>query len=234
MRKISPGAILSYTQYGYLKIPKNIRSQCSNCGKSGEFTLKANFYQVKKRGLFAEGLCLECKEPSEFVIMFNDYPNRINKEVEVEVYMYSPSDLRNPLDQLERNKHIPTDLVRAYRSTLNVSQSKDNSAAAVMSKRVLESVLKHFLGEKGNGQSLSQQFEQLPEYIDFTKPIQDVGHLVHPHSPFYGMLELQQEIDDETVALLTELLEVLIEYLFVLPEKIESVHDKIEQKFKKV
>ncbi|MDF2085881.1 hypothetical protein, partial [Bacillus pseudomycoides] len=182
---------------------------------------------VTKRGLFAEGLCFECQKPSEFVIMFNDYPNRINEEVEVEVYIYSPSDLRNPLDQLERNKHIPIDLVRAYRSTLNV---KDNSAAAVLSKRVLESVLKHFLGEQSNGQSLSQQFEQLPEYIDLTKPIQDIGHLVHPDSPLYGMLELQQEIDDETVDLLTELSEVLIEYLFVLPEKIESVHDKIEQK----
>ncbi|ENQ3078575.1 hypothetical protein ACEOWG_001768 [Bacillus cereus] len=226
MRKILPGSILSHTQYGYLKVPKNVKSQCPKCGKSSEFTLKTNFYQVTKRGLFAEGLCFECQKPSEFVIMFNDK--------EVEVYIYSPSDFRDPLAQLERNKHIPMDLVRAYRSTLNVSQSKDNSATAVLSKQVLESVLKHFLGEKGNGHSLSQQFEQLPKYIDLTKPIQDVGHLVHSESPFYRMLELKQEIDDEAVALLTELLEVLIEYLFVLPEKIESVHDKIEQKFKKV
>ncbi|MGG2066802.1 hypothetical protein [Bacillus sp. S14(2024)] len=232
MRKILPGAILSHTQYGYVKVPKNVRSQCPKCDKSSEFTLKTNFYQVTKRGLFAEGLCFECQKTSEFVIMFNDHPDQINKEVEV--YIYSPSDLRDPLDQLERNKHIPIDLVRAYRSTLNVSQSKDNSATAVLSKQVLESVLKHFLGEKSNGQSLSQQFEQLPKNIDLTKPIQDVGNLVHPESPFYGMLELKQEIDDESVALLTELLEVLIEYLFVLPEKIESVHDKIEQKFKKV
>ncbi|MGG2093336.1 hypothetical protein AB1283_11570 [Bacillus sp. S13(2024)] len=232
MRKILPGAILSHTQYGYVKVPKNVRSQCPKCDKSSEFTLKTNFYQVTKRGLFAEGLCFECQKTSEFVIMFNDHPDQINKEVEV--YIYSPSDLRDPLDQLERNKHIPIDLVRAYRSTLNVSQSKDNSATAVLSKQVLESVLKHFLGEKSNGQSLSQQFEQLPKNIDLTKPIQDVGNLVHPESPFYGMLELKQEIDDESVTLLTELLEVLIEYLFVLPEKIESVHDKIEQKFKKV
>ncbi|WP_144569506.1 hypothetical protein [Bacillus pseudomycoides] len=232
MRKILPGSISSHTQYGYLKVPKNVKSECPKCGKSSEFTLKTNFYQVTKRGLFAEGLCFECKKPSEFVIMFNDYMDRINEEVEV--YIYSPSDLKDPSDQLERNKHVPIDLVRAYRSTLNVSQSKDNSAAAVMSKRVLESVLKHFLGEKSNGQPLSQQFEQLPKYIDLTKPIQDVGHLVHPDSPLYEMLELKQEIDDETVALLTELLEVLIQYLFVLPEKIESVHDKIEQKFKKV
>ncbi|MEI4801569.1 hypothetical protein WAZ07_09550 [Bacillus sp. FJAT-51639] len=229
MRRILPGAILSHTQYGYLKVPKNVKSQCPKCGKSSEFTLKTNYYQVTKRGLFAEGICSECKKPSEFVLMFNS--NRLNRELEV--YIYSPSDLRDPLDQLERNKHIPIDLVRAYRSALNVSQSKDNSAAAVMSKRVLESVLKHFLGEDSNGLSLSQQFQQLPNYIDLTKQIQDVGYLVHPDGSFYEMLELKREIDDETITLVTELLEVLIEYLFVLPEKIESIHDKIEQKFKK-
>ncbi|MGG2016964.1 hypothetical protein [Bacillus sp. S10(2024)] len=230
MRKILPGAILSYTQYGYLRIPKNVKSQCPKCGKSGEFTLKTNFYQVTRGGLFAEGICFECQKPSEFVIMFNGDSDRMNKELEV--YIYSPSDLRDPLERLKRNKRIPRDLVRAYQSALNVCQSKDNSATAVLSKRVLESVLKHFLGEKSNGQLLSQQFEQLPKYVDLAKQFQDVGHLVHPESPLYEMFELKQEIDDEAVALLTELLEVLIEYLFVVPEKIESVHDKIEQKFK--
>ncbi|HDX9580350.1 TPA: hypothetical protein ROX88_003988 [Bacillus pseudomycoides] len=230
MKKILPGAILSHTQYGYLKVPKNVKIQCPKCGKTGEFTLKTNFYQVTKRGLFAEGLCCECQKPSEFVMMFNDCPDRMNKEVEV--YIYSPSDLKDPLEHLEHNKHIPIELVRAYRSTLNVSQSKDNSAIAVLSKRVLEGVLKHFLGEESNGKSLFQQFDKLPKYVDSTKLFQDVGYLVHPESPLYEMLELKQEIDDEKVALLAELLEVLIEYLFVLPEKIESVHDKIEQKFK--
>ncbi|PHF41178.1 hypothetical protein COF72_20515 [Bacillus pseudomycoides] len=229
MKRILPGAILSYTQYGYLKIPKNIKSQCPNCGKSSEFTLKANFYQVKKRGLFAEGLCSECEKPSEFVIMFHNCSDQIN---EVDIFMYNPSDSKDPLHQLEHNQKVPIDLLRSYRSTLNISQSKDHSATAVMSKRVLEGVLKHFLGEKTNGQSLSQQFEQFPKHVDLTKPIQNIGHLVHPDSPFYEMLELKQEIDDETIVLLTELLEVLIEYLFVLPEKIELIHDKIEQKLK--
>lgn len=230
MRRILPGAILSHTQYGYLKVPKSIKSQCPKCGKSGEFTLKANFYQAKKTGLFAEGVCSECKKSSEFVIMFNDYSDQTNEEAEV--YIYDPSASRGPLDQIERNKNIPIDLIRSYRSALNVSQSKDNSATAVMSKRVLESVLKNFLGEKIKGQSLSQQFEQLPKHVDLTKPIQALSHVIHPDSPFHEMLELEREIDDETAVLLMELLESLIEYLFVLPEKIESVHDKIEQKLK--
>ncbi|WP_257349790.1 hypothetical protein [Pseudalkalibacillus decolorationis] len=230
MRKILPGSILSYNQYGYLKVAKTIKSKCPKCGKSGEFTLKANFYQVRKTGVFAEGHCSECKKPSVFVIMINDYSDQKNQEQEAEVYIYDPSASRNRLDQIEQNKNMPRDLIRSYRSALNVSQSKDNSATAVMSKRVLESVLKNYLGETIKDKSLSQQFDQLPKHIDLTTPIQSLSHLVHPDSPFYEMLELEREIDDETAVLLMKLLEGLIEYLFVLPEVIRSVQDEIEKK----
>ncbi len=228
MRKILPGSILSYTQYGYLKVAKNIKTKCPKCSKTGEFALKANFYQVRKTGLFGEGICSECKKPSEFVIMLKDQPNQQVKEADI--YIYDPTASEGRLEHFEQNKNMPIDLVRSYTSALNVSQSQDNSATAVMSKRVLESVLKNFMGERTKDQSLAQQFEQLPEHVDLTKPIHALSQLVHPDRPFNAMLDLEREIDDETAALLMELLEGLIEYLFILPEKIESVQDQIEKK----
>jgi hypothetical protein len=230
LRKILPGSILSYTQYGYIKVAKTLKSRCPKCSKSGIFTLKANFYLVKKTGLFAEGICSECNKPSEFVIMLNNDSDQTNEEAEI--YIYDPMASKDSLEQMERDQNIAKDLLRAYISVLNVSQSKDNSATAVMSKRVLESILKNFLGEKSKGQTLSQQFEQLPKHVDFTKPLKSLSQLVHPDNPFYEMLELEREIDDDTVALLIELLESLINYLFVLPGKIESVQNTIELKLK--
>lgn len=230
MRKILQGSILSHTQYGYYKVAKTIKSRCPKCSKSGLFTLKANFYMVNKTGLFAEGICSDCKKTSEFVIMLND-SNRTKEEAEV--YIYDPTASKDSLEQMERDPNIAKDLLRAYISVLNVSQSKDNSATAVMSKRVLESILKNFLGEKIKGQTLSQQFEQLPKHVDLTTPLKTLSHLVHPDSPFNEMLELEREIDDDSVALLIELLESLIDYLFVLPGKIESVTQTLEQKWNK-
>lgn len=162
--------------------------------------------------------------------MLKEHPNESMKEADI--YIYDPMASQGRLEKLERNKSMPIDLVRSYSSALNVSQSHDNSATAVMSKRVLESVLKNFLGERTRDQSLSERFEQLPEYVDLTKPIQSLSHLVHPDSPFNEMLELERDVDDETAVLLMELLEGLIEYLFVLPEKLESVQDEIEKKLR--
>jgi hypothetical protein len=211
-----------------MKVPKSIKTFCPQCGKSGEFMLKANFYQVKKTGVFAEANCSECKKQSEFIIMLIDATE--NKEAEV--YIYDPSASSDSMNRIERNKNIPKDLVRSYRSALNVSQVQDNAATAVMSKRVLESILKNFIGEKIKGLSISEQFDQLPKYVDLTQPLQALSHLVHPDSPFNKVLELEKDIDDEMAELIMELLEGLIEYLFVLPEKIESVHDRIDQKLK--
>ncbi|MFD5853217.1 hypothetical protein ACFWGC_23985 [Cytobacillus pseudoceanisediminis] len=146
------------------------------------------------------------------------------------LYIYDPNSAKELLTQLEKIKEVPGDLTRAYQSALNVSYSKDTVATAVMSKRVLESILKNFLGEEVKGQNLSKQFEQLPEHVDLARPLQSLSQLAQPGSAFYQMLDLEKDIDQEMASLLMELLESLIEYLFVLPNKIELLQQKLNQK----
>jgi hypothetical protein len=228
MREIPAGSVISVIQYGDLKVPKKVKTQCPGCKKIGEFPLKANFYQVKT-GVLAEGICSACKKPSTFIFMIKENPT--NKLKEISTYIYDSNATNGPLDHIDGNKRISQDLVRSYRSALNVSQSKDNSATAVMAKRVLESIVKNLNGENGKGQTLSEQFEQLPKNVDFSSPIQALSQMTHPDSPFFQMLELEKEIDDKTADLLMELLEGLVEYLFILPEKIDYIKHKIEKNY---
>ncbi|WP_240338316.1 hypothetical protein [Peribacillus alkalitolerans] len=146
------------------------------------------------------------------------------------LYIYDPNSAKELLTHLENIKDIPADLTMAYRSALNVSEFKDSVATVVMSKRVLESILKNFLGEEIKGQNPSKQFEQLQKHDDFARPLQFLSQLAQPGSIFYQMLDLEKEIDQEMAALLMELLESLIEYLFILPNKIELLQSKLEQK----
>jgi hypothetical protein len=224
MRRILPGSILSYNQYGHLKVPKAVKCECPECGKTTAFILKVN-YQSNRVGLFSQGNCPVCRTTSQFVIMLKDYFDGTNEQADVFIY-----DQRQPLHQIEKNTHIPGDLIRAYRSALNVHQSKDPSATAVMSKRVLESVLKSFLGEDTKGLPMSERWEELPTSIDLTKPISALSHLIHPESHFQQMLELERDLDDEMAELLMDLLNGLIEYLYVLPARLELTHGRIEEK----
>jgi hypothetical protein len=225
MRKINPGSVSSYIRYGNLKIPKSIQSECPQCRNITEFMINANF-QSSKNGLLTESSCPTCKKSTVFIIMTKDEENE-----HADTYIYDIQASKHLINHLESLPNIPKDLIRAYRSSINVFESRENSATAVMSKRVIESILKHFLKEKSKGQPLSQQLEILPNQVDLAKPIQSLSHLLATDGSLHRMLELETEMDYETTALLMDLLESLIEYLFVLPGKIEVTHNKIAKKF---
>ncbi|MDQ1003311.1 phage FluMu protein Com [Neobacillus niacini] len=225
MRKINPGSVSSYIRYGNLKIPKSIKSECPQCRNITEFMINANF-QSSKNGLLTESSCPTCKKSTVFIIMTKDEENE-----HADTYIYDIQASKHLINHLESLPNIPKDLIRAYRSSINVFESRENSATAVMSKRVIESILKHFLKEKSKGQPLSQQLEILPNQVDLAKPIQSLSHLLTTDGSLHRMLELETEMDYETTALLMDLLESLIEYLFVLPGKIEVTHNKIAKKF---
>jgi ribosomal protein L44E len=228
MRRINPGSINSYIRYGNLKIPKSIQSECPQCRNITEFMINANF-QSSKNGLLTESSCPTCKKSTVFIIMTKDGQEEQNEHADT--YIYDIQASIHLINHLESLPNIPKDLIRAYRSAINVFESRENSATAVMSKRVIESILKHFLKEKSKGQPLSQQLEILPNQVDLAKPIQSLSHLLATDGSLHRMLELENEMDYETTALLMDLLESLIEYLFVLPGKIEVTHNKIAKKF---
>ena len=92
-----------------------------------------------------------------------------------DTYIYDVQASRHPINQIESLPNIPKDLIRAYRSALNVHQTRENSATAVMSKRVIESILKHFLKEKSKGQPLAQQLRDPSESSESSKDIQSLA-----------------------------------------------------------
>ena len=228
MRRINPGSVNSYIRYGNIKIPKSIQSECPQCRQTTEFMVNTNF-QSSKNGLVTESSCPTCKKSAVFIIMTKDVLDEQGEHADT--YIYDVQASRHPINQIESLPNIPKDLIRAYRSALNVHQSRENSATAVMSKRVIESILKHFLKEKSKGQPLAQQLEILPNHVDLAKPIQSLGQLLATDGSLHRMLELETEMDYETTSLLMDLLENMIEYLFVLPGKIEVTHNKIAKKF---
>ncbi|RXI96544.1 hypothetical protein DS745_22830 [Anaerobacillus alkaliphilus] len=224
MRRIWPGSILSYSQYGHLKIPKELKCKCPHCSKNAQFNLKADSH-ANRIGMFSKGNCSECKSLTSFVIMLSHLNEATNDEVKVYIY-----DHKMPFEQVENEAKIPGDLVRVYRSALNAHQLQDPFATAVLTKRVFESVMKSFLGEKAKGQALSTQVESLSKHLDLTKPLVTLSQLIRPDSHFHQILELDRDLDEDMATLMIELLDGIIEYLYILPSKIELTHDKIQQK----
>ena len=223
MRRIFPGSITSYSQFGHLKVPKSIKNICPDCREKVEFVLKST-YQSSKHGLMTESICPSCKHSVPFIIITKE------NDPQIDVYIYDPQRSTDPSSQIQHIPKVPEELVRAYKSAVSVHLSKENAATAVLAKRVLENVLKNFLGDKAKGQTLDQQFDILPDHINLVKPVTSLSQLMAPEGGLHKMLELESEMDDEMTELLMDLLEDLIQYLFVLPGKIEMTREQIEKK----
>jgi hypothetical protein len=223
MRRIYPGSITSYSQFGHIKVPKSVKCVCPDCRNKVEFVLKST-YQSSKHGLMTESICPSCKFSAPFIIITKE------KDIHPDVYIYDPDTATHPLNQIEQLPKIPEELVRAYKSAVNVHHTKENAATAVLAKRVIENILKHFLSENSKGLTLEQQFKSLPEHINLVKPITSLSPLMAPDGSLHHMLELETELDDEMAELIMDLLEDMIQYLFVLPGKIEITQDRIEKK----
>jgi hypothetical protein len=181
-------------------------------------------YQSSKHGLMTESACPSCKQSVPFIIITKD------NVTQPDVYIYDPQSSADPSSQIQHIPRIPEELVRAYKSAVSVHQSKENAATAVLAKRVLENVLKNFLGDKAKGLTLDQQFEILPDHINLVKHVTSLSPLLAPEGGLYRMLELESEMDDEMAELVMDLLDDLIQYLFVLPGKIEMAREQIQKK----
>jgi hypothetical protein len=225
MRRIFAGSITSYSQFGHLKVPKSIRNICPVCKEKVEFVLKST-YQSSKHGLMTESACPSCKHSVPFIIITS------GNDTQPDVYIYDPQSSSDPSSQILHIPKIPEELVRAYKSAVSVHLSKENSATAVLAKRVIENVLKNFLGEKTKGLTLDEQFELLPDHLNLAKPVTSLSPLMASEGVLHKMLELESEMDDEMAELIMNLLEDLIQYLFVLPGKIEMTQEQIEKKLK--
>jgi hypothetical protein len=223
MRRILPGSISVYTQFGHLKVPKNIRTVCPVCSEKVEFVLKST-YQSSKHGLMTESACPACKHSVPFIILTKE------NTPHPDLYIYDPHRSTDAISQIEYIPGMPEELVRAYKSAVSVHLSKENAATAVLAKRVLENILKNFLADEAKGVPLNQQFEILPEHINLVNYVTSLSPLMAPEKALHKMLELEAEMDDEMSDLIMDLLENLIQYLFVLPGKIEITKVQIEKK----
>ncbi|TLS35446.1 hypothetical protein [Pseudalkalibacillus caeni] len=226
MRKVQPSAISTVYKYGQTKLPKAAKTECPNCGEIINFQLKFD-YQMNQTVFSTTSRCSNCKESALFVFI-NESGN--DEAEEIELYVYNPSLSREPLKRMHGTAKFPGDLERVYRSAVNVHNVKDWTATAAMSRRVLESISRNFLADKERGQDLAKQLEALPKHVDLQGPIIALGQVLGKESNLRALLDLEMETDEEAANLMIDLLDSLIEYLFILPQKLEQIQKSIESK----
>lgn len=145
------------------------------------------------------------------------------------LFITPDNDVRQPLAGLAETNKIEDGLKRAYFSTITVLNAQEWTATAVLCKRVLEGITKSIVAEEHKSKNLSVQIRAMLTQLDLTKPISTLADAIRKGGNIGAHFELEKEPNQETATLMVDLLDDLIEYIFILPGRIQQLHDRMEK-----
>jgi hypothetical protein len=118
--------------------------------------------------------------------------------------------------------NLPPIIENRYQAALKV-RNIEPSACAVLIGRTLEAVCKH---EKAEGKTLADKIDNLLRSNRIPKPLAEMAGQIRQIRNL-GAHEAEDEVTEEDVPIILDFLEVILEYLYVAPAKIEALRTRL-------
>lgn len=207
------------------KLPAAVNIVCPFCKRNVHFaiTWKVALNAVSNYAVIS---CPSCGGKVRFVY-FGSMKEPFDLE-KGELYSFPDTSARMPLKGVSQNDNLSDPLKRAYFSAINVYNTGEWSATATLCRKVLEGITHTLVPNGKANESLATRLQSLPGNVDFNKPVMTIADAIRKGGNLGAHFDLEREPDQEVTTLMIDLLDYLIEYLFVLPYRIELLHDKIE------
>lgn len=228
MYRIPSEFIPGYSGTGTDQIPSSVDLICPRCGRQVNFAL-SNWQAAKSvNSKHAQSRCPGCGDVSFFYWVGNPAWIGNDETPSHDLYVHpDPKLIRRPIDGLNKAAGFPADLGGAYASAIGTYNVRQWTAAAVLIGRVLEGITRSVLPEDKHRLPLAMQIQELPEHIDLQEPIVRLSDAIRKGRNIGAHFDAELEPNQETTEQMLDLLDYAIEYLFILPGRIEELHDQL-------
>jgi hypothetical protein len=124
---------------------------------------------------------------------------------------------------------VPPEIGRAYAATVAAFNAGLWPATGACCRRVLEGVAKNRLGEDSRGRRLVQLLNDLKAKVDLiTEPLASLADALREGGNLGAHFDdLERESDQAAASQMLDFLDYLMDYLYVLPAKVESFRKMI-------
>jgi hypothetical protein len=225
LRHIPQRSILSRVKQNNVLLPTSIDTTCPLCRRKVNFSIAWN--SVNAVVNYSGSHCPACQKKVRFIQVVNEEDSNPTKTGEI--FICPGSDIRQGLPGLDESPELQEGLKKAYSSAINVFNAQEWTATSVLCRRVLEGITKSILPEEDKNKPLGQQLKALPKSMDLNKPILTLAEAIRKGGNLGAHFDLEKEPNEEISSLMIDLLDYLLEYIFILPDRIENLHNKIEQ-----
>lgn len=225
LRLIPQRNILSRAKMNDVLLPASIDTTCPHCRRKVNFTI--TWPSVNTVVNYSKSHCPACQKSVRFIQIVNEEESLTTKTGDT--FICPGSDIRQGLIGLDESPELSEGLKKAYSSTINVFNAQEWTATSVLCRRVLEGITKSILPEDERNKPLGQQLQALPKNMDLNKPILTLAEAIRKGGNLGAHFDLEKEPTEEISSLMIDLLDYLLEYIFILPDRIENLHNKIQE-----
>lgn len=226
MFALTKSHIQSWAKDGAAYVPNSIAVRCPECGSMISFA-NLGWSVAAQSTTIAAQRCPACRKRATFFLI-NHTGKAGTLAPEEELYIHKQPPGRAPLPEILNSNEISDPIQRAYLSAINVYNSGEWAATAVLTRRLLEGLTKSLLPDHSS-LPLAKQVAKLPEVKDLTAPITTIADAIRKGGNLGAHFDLETEPDQNVAKLMVELVEELMEYFYVLPGRIQQLNDQIEK-----
>ena len=219
MQLIPDEAIPQWEQREDVRLPAAVDAICPFCGRRVAFGLSWTG-GLHRRAMSTESRCPACSETPVFLLV-GLRPLEAGGEAQGgQLYMYPAAAVREPIAGLSEVANLPDPVKRAYVSAIATYNSREWAATALACRRTLEGITRTLLGNVPPRQSLARQLEALPQRVNLGRPVIALAQALKEGGDLGAHFELEREPNELVATMMIDLLDDLIEYLFILPARV--------------
>lgn len=170
-------------------------------------------------------VCPGCRKKARFLIL--DPSDAKGEGWTGELWMHPKPRYRQPLPV---EGIFSTSLAADYRDALRSFEHGLWRPAAQSARVVLEGVVRSLLGtnDLDSRATLHGRLKELSAHVDLAQPVNDVGDVLRDGGNLASHFEEGRSVSPQLAEEMLDLLDAFIEYLILLPQRVESLKQHLE------
>jgi hypothetical protein len=200
-------------------VPLALDCTCPYCNRNVHF--KVGWTGTAHLTYVSKARCSGCQNSPVFVYVVP--PGKAIGERRGELFIYPFSKKRKPYKELSEIKNLPHPLKEEYESLIRIFNMQEWISASVMCRRLLEGILQQLIPETEYKKPLHKQILIIDNYTDLKKPIKDIADVLRIAGNKGAHFNPEDKPNREILELMLDLIDYLIEYFYVLPDKTNSL-----------
>lgn len=217
-------SVTAWIKFQNLWLPQSIDFNCPHCNRIVNFNTSGWQHRPALEYASCSAQCAGCRKKVQFwAIGPSNFGDTGKRECDELCIHPTPTLNRQPMAGLSK---VPSAVARAYVSAVNVFNTGEWSGTAVLCGRALEALLKDLLPESSSMQTLARQLEQLRS-LDLTRTLNTLTDGIRKGRNLGAHFDLDREPDAEMAQMMVDLLDYFLEYLYILPGRVEELHGRL-------